>query len=58
MRFGGGIHAEMALMAQYRKNIHHILIVRVGRSGNFLPIDPCEMCSAKAADLGIKISSL
>ena len=58
MREQGGIHAEMALMAQYGKNIHHILILRVGRGGNLLPIEPCSMCSAKADELGIKITSV
>lgn len=57
-RKGGGIHAEMALMARYGKNLKTIFILRVGNSGNIRPIDPCIICSKKALELGIKIETL
>lgn len=59
VRKGGGIHAEMRIMREaLRKNIKTIVICRVGRSGNFLQIEPCETCRKKADELGIKILSL
>lgn len=55
-REGGGIHAELAVMAQARKKgVVSILIARVNRSGELMPIDPCDKCQAKADDLGIRI---
>lgn len=52
---GGGLHAEMRLMARYGKNLKTIVICRVGRSGELRPIDPCNCCREKADELGIKI---
>lgn len=57
-RKGGGVHSEMKLMAQYKKNLKTILICRTGGNGNLLPIDPCKMCKEKADELGIKIISI
>lgn len=58
-RKGGGLHAEMRLMALARKRgIKTIIICRVGKSGMLLPIDPCPMCSKKAKELGIKIITM
>ena len=55
-REGGGIHAERVIMAHARKyGITSILIARVNRSGDLLPIDPCDTCQTIANDLGIKI---
>lgn len=54
---GGSIHAEMWLMSNHR-NIKTIIICRVGKAGDLLPIDPCKACSEKAKDLGIKIKSI
>lgn len=51
------MHAEMALIHKYR-NIHSIVIVRIGRSGNLLPIDPCSNCLRVLNKLGIKIRTL
>jgi len=55
MRQGGGEHAEMVLMRRYGRAISKILIVRTNKSGDILPIDPCESCAAVAKGLGIKI---
>lgn len=58
-RKGGGIHAEMKIMQDaMRKRIRTIVICRVGKRGDFLPIDPCPTCQRKADELGIKILSL
>jgi hypothetical protein len=55
-RPGGGIHAEMQILqAAKKKGITSILICRVNRSGNLLPVDPCETCQEKADELGVKI---
>jgi len=56
---GGGIHAEMRIMKEAaRKRIKTILICRVGRGGDLLPIDACPVCQQKADELGIKIISI
>jgi cytidine deaminase len=57
-RIGGGIHAEMAVMAKYGRLIKTILICRVNKSGNLLPIHPCKICKTKAEELGIKILTI
>jgi cytidine deaminase len=58
-RYGGGLHAEMLVMAHARKKgIKTIFICRIDNSGNLLPIDPCKTCARKADQLGIKIISL
>jgi tRNA(Arg) A34 adenosine deaminase TadA len=55
---GGSIHAEMALMKQYGRKLKSIVIFRVTKGGNLRHMDPCNVCSAKAAELDIKITSL
>jgi deoxycytidylate deaminase len=57
-RKGGGIHAEMALIARYGENIETILICRTNDRGDMLPIDPCVNCQKVAEKHGIKIVSL
>jgi len=55
-RPGGGIHAEQIVMQQSRKKgVVSIIICRVGKGGNILPIHPCDTCQEKADELGIKI---
>jgi hypothetical protein len=58
IRKGGGIHAEMCLMARYGDNIKTIIICRLGNNYDYLPIQPCEMCKNKAKELGIKIYTI
>lgn len=53
-----GVHAERKLMERYGKNIKSIVIMRIGRGGALLPVDPCKMCAGIAEKLGIKIYSL
>jgi len=57
-RYGGGIHAEMALLHRYSSNVKTILICRVGRSGDILPIDPCPRCQKVLNKLGIKVITM
>ena len=57
---GAGMHAEMSLMNEHSStNLKTIIICRSNNSGTkMLPIHPCETCSTKAKELGIKIISL
>lgn len=57
-RAGTAKHAERILLARYRDLIKTIVICRIGRSGNILPIDPCPTCKKAAAKYGVKIVSL
>lgn len=57
-RDGGGWHAEEVLMHQSPPNLAKILIARIGLSGDFLPIDPCERCARLAAKFGVTIEPL
>lgn len=57
-RYGGGIHAEQALIKRYGSRIDTILIMTVNKNGGILPIEPCEVCSKLADKLGIKIKSI
>ena len=54
-RKGGGLHAEMVLMAKYQDLIKTIIICRVNNRGKLRPIHPCQMCRRKAKELGIRI---
>ena len=53
-RYGGGAHAEMRLVQRYKTNVKTIIICRVGRSGNVLPIKPCNKCQKILDKLKIK----
>lgn len=57
-KYGGGLHAEMRLMAKYGKHIKTIVICRTNISGDLKAIAPCKACAAKASDLGIKILTI
>lgn len=54
---GSGKHAERELIKRYGKKISKIVILRVGRSGAILPIEPCKICTKVANKLGIKIET-
>lgn len=58
VKYGGGLHAERKLMDRYGKNIKTIIILRIGNSGNLLPIEPCKVCKEIADKLNIKIISI
>ncbi len=53
----GGQHAEMEVIRK-RKGVASIILCRVNKSGELLPIDPCEKCRDACNKLGIKIYSL
>lgn len=55
---GRGLHAEINLIRRFGKKLSTIIICRVGRSGEMLPIDPCDNCQKVADKLGIKIISV
>ena len=57
-RHGGGVHAEMAVMLASPRSLRTILIVRVNRLGDLMPIDPCPVCARKAEELGIRIRTV
>lgn len=57
-RKGTGVHAERKLMKRYGSNIKTIVICRIGKSGDILPIVPCVVCQKIADKLGIKIVSV
>lgn len=50
-----GWHAEERLMHRSPKSLSSILILRVGATGNILPIDPCKHCAKLASKRGISI---
>ena len=58
-RYGGGTHAERLIMAEAKKRgIVKILICRVSKTGNLLPIDPCTTCQNIADKLNITIETV
>lgn len=57
-RAGTAVHAERALIKRYSNHIKTIVICRIGRSGEILPIDPCPACRKAASKYGIRIISV
>lgn len=57
-RKGSGLHAEQDLIHRYGNQIDTIYILRVGKTGEYLPIHPCEVCKSIAEKRGIKIIPL
>jgi cytidine deaminase len=57
-RKGGAVHAEMSVLKKAGPSLSAIIIVRIGATGQVLPLGPCEACAAKARDLGVKIRSI
>jgi len=57
-RVGGGVHAEMAVMLSAPRNLKTILLVRVNKNGDLMPIKPCAACARKARERNIKIISI
>ena len=55
---GKGMHAEMILMKRNPSALKSIIICRVNRKGDLMPIDPCKMCLEKANELNIKIYTI
>lgn len=57
-RAGGGWHAEEVLMHRSPPNLARIIIARIGLSGDFLPIEPCDRCLRLAEKFGVEIESM
>lgn len=55
---GSGVHAEAKLMRKYGALLKTIVISRIGRSGYWLPIEPCEKCQKLAQKLGVKLITI
>ena len=53
-RYGGGLHAEMRVVANY-PSVHTILLVRIGEKGKLLPIHPCSRCQKILNKLKVKV---
>ena len=53
-----GKHVEQALIERYGTNIKTIIIMRIGNSGDILPINPCPKCAKLAKKYGITITSI
>ena len=55
----GGEHAEIAVMKKVSiERVKTILIARVNKAGDLLPIHPCETCERVATKYGIKIKTI
>ena len=58
-RKGGGIHAEQRVFKQaMRLGVVRVIICRVGRGGDLLPIEPCSVCQKIADKMGIVIDTI
>ena len=56
---GGGLHAEEQIFKVARKmGIERILICRIGKGNDLLPIIPCASCARTAKKLGIVINTI
>lgn len=53
-----GWHAEERLLHSSPKSLRKIIILRIGHSGNLLPIDPCKHCLKLAKKYGVAIESI
>jgi len=51
---GMGKHAEIELIKRHGRKIRKIILIRIGGTGNILPIDPCPTCSKIMQRYGIK----
>ncbi|HUW47327.1 MAG TPA: hypothetical protein VMW36_01110 [Patescibacteria group bacterium] len=57
-RYGGGVHAEIMALRKGGNRIVTMIICRVGKGGDILPIDPCESCKKVLDKKGIKIMTV
>lgn len=55
---GGGIHAEIDCIRKAGPRLRTIVLCRVNRSGEVLPIDPCEHCQKILDKKGLKIVTI
>ena len=57
-RKGTGEHCEVRLIRRYRGHIKTLILVRIGNSGDILPIDPCPSCQALCDKYGITVLTI
>ena len=57
-RKGTGEHCEVRLIRRYRGNIKTLILIRIGNSGDILPIDPCPSCQALCDKYGITVLTI
>ena len=55
---GSGRHAEAILMTKYGDLLKTIVISRIGHSGEWRPIKPCQNCKKMADKLGVKLITI
>lgn len=55
---GTGRHAEAMLMMKYGELLKTIVISRIGHSGEWRPIKPCQNCQKLAEKLGVKLITI
>lgn len=53
-----GDHVEKKLIARYGSLISKIILMRIGRAGAILPIDPCPKCQKLLDKYGIKAMTI
>lgn len=55
---GCSIHAEIALIRKFGRKLKTIVICRTNKSGDILPIRPCESCLSMANRYNINIKTV
>ncbi len=55
---GIGVHAEYKLIMKYGDLLKTIIISRIGHSGEWRPIKPCQNCQKLAEKLGVKLITI
>ena len=50
-------HAEERLIRRNPQSLSRVVVIRINRQGELLPIDPCNICSKLAEKRKIKIIS-
>ena len=53
-----GDHVEKKLIARYGTLVSRIVLMRIGRGGAILPIEPCEKCRKLLEKYGISVSTV
>ena len=53
-----GEHVEKRLIARYGSLISKIVLMRIGRAGAILPIEPCPKCRKLLDKYGIKVATV
>ena len=54
----GSMHAERKLIMKYGSKVRSVVILRVGNSGNLLPIKPCANCQKMLDKLNVTVQTI